>query len=65
MCEVSTPERETPCAWALIVERCQKLGTLDRVAEVIAAKDWSSGRDGGPRRLVREDLRLAREENHE
>ena len=26
--------------------------------EVIPAKDWSTSRDGGPRKIVREDLRL-------
>ncbi|NQT52139.1 methylenetetrahydrofolate reductase C-terminal domain-containing protein [bacterium] len=62
LCEVSTPDNEVPCAWALIVERCKKLGTLDRLQEVLAPKDWSTGRDGGPRRRVREDLRIVKEE---
>jgi ferredoxin len=57
MCEVSTPENEVPCVWALIVERCKKLGTLERLREVLAPKDWSTDSDGGPRRRVREDLR--------
>lgn len=62
MCEVSSPENEIPCAWALIVERCKKLGTLDRLQEVLAPKDWSTARDGGQRRRIREDLRIATEE---
>ncbi len=62
MCEVSTPENEIPCAWALIVERCKKLGTLDRLQEVLAPKDWSTARDGGQRRRIREDLRIVKEE---
>jgi hypothetical protein len=59
MCEISTPDRPVPCAWALIVERCTKLGTLDRLREVLAPKDWSTARDGGPRTRVRPDLKIA------
>ena len=61
-CEISTTERPVDCAWALIVERCKQLGTLDRLAEVIPAKNWSTARDGGPRRRVRPDLKIAPEE---
>ncbi len=59
LCEISTPEHPVDCAWALIVERCRKLGTLDRLKEIISSKDWSTARDGGPRRRVREDLKIA------
>ena len=65
MCEISTPENPVPCAWALIIERCKKLGTLDRLTEVLAPKDWSTSRDGGPRRRVREDLMIAEPEEAE
>ena len=65
MCEISTPEHPVDCAWALIVERAKQLGTLEQLKEVLAEKDWSTGRDGGPRRRVREDLRIAPEEEEE
>lgn len=53
-CEV---DPETPCAWQLIWERMIALGALDRLLEIQPPKDWSTSRDGGPRRVVREDLR--------
>ncbi len=54
-CEV---DRETDCGWQLIIDRLRDLGQLDRYEEIIPVKDWRSGRDGGPRRRVREDLKL-------
>jgi ferredoxin len=55
-CEIN-PEVE--CAWQLIYDRLKALGRLDLMMEVTPAKDWSTSRDGGPRKIVREDLRLA------
>lgn len=60
-CEISRPEAPVDCAWYLIVERCKKLGTLDRLKAVVAAKNWAKARDGGPRRMVRPDLMLAKD----
>lgn len=54
-CEV---DPDTPCIWALIIERMEKLGTLDRLADIQPPKNWSTSRDGGPRKMVREDLQL-------
>ncbi len=54
-CEV---DAETPCAWAMIWERAERLGTVERLLEVQPPRDWSRSRDGGPRRVVRDDLRL-------
>lgn len=54
-CEI---DPEVPCAWQLIWERMSDLGLLDRLMEVQPAKDWSTSRDGGPRRIIRDDLRL-------
>ena len=34
------------------------LGQLEKYEEIIGVKDWSTSRDGGPRKRVREDLRL-------
>lgn len=57
-CEVSRPERTVPCVWAMIVKRMTELGTLEALETVIEPRDWSTARDGGPRRRVREDLRI-------
>ncbi len=54
-CEI---DPEVDCAWQLIWERMSALGMLDRLMEVQAPKDWSTSRDGGPRRIIRDDLRL-------
>ncbi len=54
-CEVSP---NIPCAWHLIWERMTALGMLDRLLEIQPPKNWSTSRDGGPRRITREDLRL-------
>lgn len=54
-CEVD-PEN-TPCGWHLIYERLEKLGRLDSLEKINESKDWSSGRSGGVRVTVREDLR--------
>jgi hypothetical protein len=54
-CEINP---DVPCAWQLIYDRLKAQGRLDQMLEVMPARDWSTGRDGGPRRLVREDLRL-------
>jgi ferredoxin len=52
-CEVSG---ETDCVWHLIVERMETAGRLSELAGAGAPKDWSSARDGGPRKVVREEL---------
>ena len=57
-CEV---DPEVDCAWQLIWERMSALGLLDRLMEVQPARDWSTSRDGGPRRIVREDLQLPKD----
>jgi hypothetical protein len=54
-CEV---DREVDCGWQLIVDRLRDLGQMDRYEDIIPVKDWRSSREGGPRRRVREDLRL-------
>lgn len=52
-CEISS---ETDCAWQLIWDRLKALGMEGRYEEIMAAKDWRTSRDGGPRRIVREDV---------
>jgi hypothetical protein len=56
VCEI---DPDVECAWQLIYERAVKFGQLDQLLEIQPAKDWSTSRDGGPRKIVREDLRLA------
>ncbi|GHS95732.1 zinc-finger protein [Synergistales bacterium] len=54
-CEIND---ETECAWQLIYERLKRIGQLDRLYEINEARDWSTSRDGGPRRLVRGDVKV-------
>ena len=54
-CEVNP---ETDCAWQLIYDRLGRLGLLDRLDVFMPYKDWSKDYDGGPRKIVREDLKL-------
>ena len=54
-CEVSP---EMPCGWQLIYERLKTLGQLDRFEKPVDPKDWTTSRDGGIRKIVREDLRI-------
>jgi len=54
-CEVNA---EIECAWQLIYDRLKALGELSRLEEVMLERDWSTSRDGGPRKVIREDLRL-------
>ena len=55
VCEI---DPEVACAWQLIWERMSALGLIDQLMELQPAKDWSTSRDGGPRRIIRDDLRL-------
>ncbi len=59
VCEV---DPDIPCAWQLIWERAEKLGQVERLLEIRPPKDWSTSRDGGPRKIVREDLLLTERE---
>jgi len=54
-CEIS---RDIDCAWHLIIERLEALGELERIKPVEMYKDWRPSHSGGPRKIVREDLRL-------
>jgi len=47
------------CGWQLIYDRARALGILDRLEEIAAVQDWSTGFDGGPRKVVREDQCIA------
>lgn len=54
-CEVDS---SLDCAWQLIYDRLKTLGKLHLLDEILPPKDWSRSRDGGPRKLVRGDLKL-------
>lgn len=58
-CEVNA---EIPCGWQLIYDRLHSLGKLDVLMEIRPPKNWRTSRDGGPRKIVREDLRLGPKE---
>ncbi|MBW2039728.1 MAG: methylenetetrahydrofolate reductase C-terminal domain-containing protein [Deltaproteobacteria bacterium] len=54
-CEV---DPEMDCGWQLIIDRLKALGEFEsRFMEITPIKDWSTSRDGGLRRIVREDMR--------
>ena len=53
-CEIN---KDLDCAWQLIIDRLKELGRLDDYEEIIPIKDWSTERAGGPRTVVREDVR--------
>ena len=53
-CEI---DENIDCVWSLIVERAEARGRLDSLSEIRKVRDWSGGRDGGPKRVIREDLR--------
>jgi len=58
-CEI---DPDIDCAWQLIYDRLKSLGKLDVLLEIRPPKNWRKSRDGGPRKIVREDLRLVAEE---
>lgn len=53
-CEVG---KDNMCAWQLIISRLEALGRMDEYERLSPLKDWSSDRAGGPRKVVREDLK--------
>jgi len=59
VCEI---DPDVPCAWQLIYERAVKLGKEEQLLKIEPPKNWSTSRDGGPRKIVREDLMLGSRE---
>ena len=53
-CEIS---EDVDCGWQLIVDRLKSLGQLDRLEENIPPKNWATSRDGGPRKVIKKELR--------
>lgn len=58
-CEINP---DVPCGWQLIYDRLSSMGRLEFLLELQPPKNWRTSRDGGPRKIVRDDLRLAAEE---
>jgi ferredoxin len=54
-CEI---DPQVDCGWQLIYDRLKELGLLEKLETILPVKDWSKSRDGGPRKRVREDLKL-------
>lgn len=53
-CEIN---KEVDCAWQLIISRLKALDQMDQYEKLAPIKDWSTDRAGGPRKVIREDLR--------
>ena len=53
-CEV---DEEVDCVWNLIVERARARGKMQELMQLRKAKDWSNSSHGGPKRILREELR--------
>lgn len=54
-CEIGP---EVDCVWHLIVEKMERMGRAEELERVWPVKNWITARDGGPRRRIREDLKL-------
>jgi len=53
-CEV---DENIDCVWFQIYERAKARGKVEQLLKVRKPKNWSNSRHGGPKRVVREDLR--------
>ena len=58
-CEINP---DVDCGWQLIYDRMNRLGQMEKLAEIIPPKDWGTSRDGGPRKIMREDVMDQEEE---
>lgn len=54
-CEIN---ENVSCGWQLIWDRMNEMQNIDALRVIIPLNDWSTSRDGGPRKIVREDLTL-------
>jgi len=53
-CEV---DEDVDCIWNLIIERADERGQLESLSQMKKTKNWSNSHHGGPKRVIREDLR--------
>jgi ferredoxin len=54
-CEIA---KDVVCGWQLIYDRLKALQMLHLLDRVLPPKNWKTSRDGGPRKIVREDLEV-------
>ncbi len=54
-CEVNP---DIDCAWQLIYDKLKAQNRLHLIMDITPPKDWRTSRDGGPRKIVRDDLKL-------
>jgi ferredoxin len=52
-CEIS---KDVPCIWDMIVRKMMEEGRLDELLKFRPPKVWTTARDGGPRKSIREEL---------
>jgi ferredoxin len=52
-CEIS---KDVECIWDTIVTKMMEQDRLDELIEFKPPKSWTTARDGGPRRMIREEL---------
>ncbi len=52
-CEIS---KDVECIWDTIVRKMMEQGRLEELIEFKPPKSWTTARDGGPRRMIREEL---------
>jgi ferredoxin len=53
ICEI---DKNVQCGWQLIIDRLKSLDQMDNYTKLKPYKGWNSSRDGGPRRIIREDM---------
>jgi hypothetical protein len=53
-CEISD---DVDCGWHLIIKRLEALGQLERLEANIPPKNWAKSRDGGPRKVEKEEMK--------
>ncbi len=53
ICEVS---KDVGCGWQMIIDRLKSLDQMENYGKLKPYKGWDSSRDGGPRRIIREDM---------
>lgn len=58
-CEI---DPDVPCAWQLIYDRLKRMDKLEVLLTIQQPKNWETSRDGGPRKIIREDLQLHKEQ---
>ena len=52
-CEV---DKEVKCGWQMIIDRLVSLDQMGNYGKLKPYKGWDASRDGGPRRIIREDM---------